>query len=95
MKPRAMTPKQIKASVYADILFSKQSLGPGGEFQSTAPMLRTVAALNPGASREEFVEACVAAGYRANTAANRFRESRKFDCEETGMTTDANGRLLG
>lgn len=65
-----------------------------GEFDSQAAVLRYVAAINPQASREEFVAACVAAGYPANSSANRFRESRKFDSENYGHVFDKAGRLI-
>ena len=46
-----------------------------------APMLRTVAALNPEASKEEFIRAMVDCGVHKNTAAIQYRASRKFDAE--------------
>lgn len=60
-----------------DLKFATES----GEFTSNAPLLRYVAAINPEATCTEFVAACVEFGLKANTAANRFRESRKFDAE--------------
>lgn len=66
----------------SDFEFAAESLGPGGDFETEAALLRTVAAWNPEASLSEFVAAAVASGYKANTAANRFRESRKFDKEQ-------------
>lgn len=65
------------AQIIEDIRFAEQS----GEFDSMAPLLRYVVAINPDASRTEFVEAAVACGYKANSAGNRFRESRAFDEE--------------
>jgi len=65
----------IVSRIMLDIRFAEQD----PEFASDAPMLRYVAAINPDASRTEFVEAAVACGYRANSAGNRFRESRQFD----------------
>lgn len=76
------------ASIRKDIVFSKGS----DEFKTDASLLRTVAALNPKASRKEFVEACVAEGYRANSSQNRFNESRLFDRTNNGATFDADGR---
>jgi hypothetical protein len=61
----------------ADFAFAKAS----GEFSNAADLLRYVAAINLSATREQFVEASVLAGFKANTSANRFRESRKFDAE--------------
>jgi len=43
-------------------------------------ILREAAFNCPWATREEFIKAAVECGYKANTAANRFRESRKQDC---------------
>lgn len=65
----------------ADFAFAAECYHPAGEFQSKAALLRYVAAINPEATRDEFVAAAVAAGYRANSSANRFRESRQFDLE--------------
>ena len=78
-------------SITEDTKFAQES----GEFSSTAPMLRYVAAINPQATRQEFIEACVVAGFRANSSANRFRESRAFDCTSYGYSVDAEGRLIG
>jgi hypothetical protein len=58
------------------------------------PVLRYVAALHPELTRAEFVAAAVQAGYRANSAARRFAESRAFDRDENGMHLTADGRLL-
>lgn len=73
----------------ADFEFAKEDFG-----SNAAVVLRYVAALNPEATRVEFVAAAVAAGYAANSSANRFRESRAFDCETYGFTQDAEGRLV-
>lgn len=78
-------------SIVEDIRFAEQDVGV--EFKGVAPMLRYVAAINPQATRQEFIQACVAAGYRANTAANRFHESRTFDRDTYGMIWDKEGRL--
>lgn len=82
----------IIASLEADFAFAE---GETDELPSSSDRLRYVAALNPEASRAEFVTAAVKAGYPANTSANRFRESRKFDCEAYNLTADKDGRLLG
>ena len=63
--------------IMLDIRFAEDS----GEFGTSAPLLRYVAALNPDATRQQFVDAAESCGYKRNTAANRFRESRKFDEE--------------
>lgn len=78
------------ASIIEDIKFAEESIG--GEFPSVASMLRYVAAINAEATRKEFVEACVAAGYKANTATNRFYESRKAWIQDFGGTMDKEGR---
>lgn len=65
----------------ADFAFAQECRHAAGEFLSDAALLRYVAAINPEATRKEFVAAAVAAGYRANTAGNRFNESRKFDAD--------------
>lgn len=62
----------------ADFAFAAAS----GEFANAAQLLRYVAAINPEASREAFVAAAVEAGYKANSSANRFRESRAFDANQ-------------
>lgn len=61
------------ASLAEDFAFAQDS----GEFANQATLLRYVAAINQGATLQEFVAAAVAAGYAANSSANRFRESRK------------------
>lgn len=76
--------------IIADIRFFRDS----GEYNTDAAMLRTVAALNPQASRREFVAACEAEGFRGNTTANRFNESRKFDRENYGAEFDRDGRAI-
>ena len=63
--------------ILSDIEFARGS----GEFGSIAAVLRYVAAINYEVTLGEFVGACVEAGFRANTAANRFRESRKLAAE--------------
>lgn len=78
-------------SLVEDIRFAEQC---SEELRNAAQILRYVAAINPHATQKEFVAACVFCGYRANSSANRFRESRAFDCSEYGWTTDASGRLL-
>ena len=75
-----------------DIKFAEESLGT--EFKSVSPILRYVAAINPDATRQEFIAACVAAGYKANTAGNRFHESRTFDVAEYDMVWLPDGRLV-
>lgn len=77
-------------SLAEDIKFAEEALWV--EFKGVAPMLRYVAAINPQATRQEFVEACVAAGYKANTATNRFYESRKAWIQDFGGTMDKEGR---
>jgi hypothetical protein len=79
-------------NLIADIRFAEES---PEELKNAAQVLRYVAAINPLATRQQFVEACVSCGYRANSSANRFRESRAFDCSSYGYTTDADGRLIG
>lgn len=79
-------------NLIADIHFAEEC---PDELKNSAQVLRYVAAINPQATRQEFVAACVACGYRANSSANRFRESRAFDCSSYGYTTSADGRLIG
>lgn len=81
----------MQNAIYADIIFSVDTRGPD---QSDASILQTVAALNPIASQEEFVVACVAAGYKYQTAVKRFRESRALDLDEYGAETDEDGRQI-
>lgn len=76
-------------SIQEDLIFALES----GEFKSRAPLLRYVASINPEATRAEFVAAREAAGYRANSATNRFNESRAFDLKNYGGSMDKAGRL--
>ena len=71
---------QTQSTIAADFEFAATS----GEFSNAATLLRYVAAINPDLTRAEFVAAAVAAGYAANSSANRFRESRKFDLQNFG-----------
>lgn len=64
----------------------------GYEVSQIAPMLRTVAALNPTASRAEFVAAAVSTGVNAATATKQFYVSRKADME-CGAVCDGDGRI--
>jgi hypothetical protein len=79
-------------NLIADIRFAEES---SEELKNATQVLRYVAAVNPQATRQEFVAACVACGYRANSSANRFRESRAVDCASYAYTTHADGRLIG
>ena len=65
-----------------------------GELPTAADILRYAAALNPEATRKEFVEAAVACGYPPNSSANRFRESRNFDVKEYGYLLAKDGSLI-
>ena len=66
------TNKVTPASLAEDFAFARDS----GEFANDATLLRYVAAINTDATREQFVAAAIAAGYRANSSDRRFRESR-------------------
>ena len=59
-----------------------------------APLLRTVAAMNPRCSKKEFVAAAVAAGYHPHSAGARFGESRAIDRKMCGAEFDSEGRAL-
>lgn len=67
---------------------------PPGDTQ--ADTLRTIAGINYGATREQFLNAAVRAGFKRNSAAARFLESRKASLEMDGDTykLHADGRLL-
>lgn len=74
----------------ADFTFARDS----GEFRSAAPLLRYVAALNIEASKSEFVDAAVAAGFPSHAAGARFGESRCASLSlEPELHLDAAGRL--
>ena len=77
-------------NIAADISFAKAS----GEFNNAADLLRYVASLNPSATREQVTAACVEAGFKANSCANRFRESRAFDAVAFGYVLNKDGSLL-
>ena len=77
--------------IQVDIRFAQEN---DGELPTAAAVLRYVAAINTEASRDEFVAACVACGYKANSSANRFRESRNFDRTNYGHVFDRDGRLI-
>jgi hypothetical protein len=55
--------------------------GESGEFANAAELLRYVAAINPLVTRKQFITACSDSGYKSNTSANRFRESRLCSLE--------------
>lgn len=79
-------------SLHSDIKFAQANMG---EFNnSISPMLRYVAAINTDCTRKEFIDACVAAGFKANTAGNRFRESRKETLSIDGGRIDREGRHI-
>ncbi len=61
-----------------DFTFAKES----GEFSRIAPLLRYVAALNPDATKKEFVSEAVKVGYHPATAAIQFSQSRAFDAAQ-------------
>lgn len=62
----------------ADFAFAQES----GEFLRDAPLLRYVAALNIEASKAEFVEAAVLAGFPRHSAGARFGESRRITLQD-------------
>jgi hypothetical protein len=64
--------------IISDFVFAE---GQREELTTMAAVLRYVAALNPEATVKEFIECAVEMGYRANTARNRFNESRAFDAQ--------------
>ena len=66
-----------------------------GEFSgSMTKALRYTAALNPQASRHEFVAALGEMGVHPGTATKQFALSRKFDAENYGAQFDKDGRAL-
>jgi hypothetical protein len=86
--------KEIDMDLAADFIFARDS----GEFDGprvSGKLVRYVAAINPDATRVEFIAAAVAAGFNANTAACRFLESRKFDMKsDPSLQMLADGRLV-
>jgi hypothetical protein len=77
--------------IIEDIKFAEED---SDELPTAADILRYAAALNPEATRKEFVEAAVACGYPPNSSANRFRESRNFDVKEYGYLLAKDGSLI-
>lgn len=80
----------MKTNIQADIKFALEC----EEFTRIAPMLRYVAAINPDATKKEFIEAAVELNYNPTTAAIQFAQSRKFDCDSYGHVLDKDGRLI-
>lgn len=75
--------------IAADLRFALAS----GEFPgSLTKALRYVAAINPQASRREFVAALVTEGMNPGTLVKQFGLSRKFDQQSYGIIVDADGR---
>ncbi len=73
-----------------DFDFAKAS----GEFDRIAPLLRYVAAINPQATKREFIVAAVQAGYNPDTAGIQFAQSRRFSLTFGDCSLDAEGRLV-
>lgn len=66
----------------------------GGRF-STTKVLRTVAAVNPDATRAMFLAGCALAGVCAATATKQFGLSRRFSVVEFGdCAVLPDGRLV-
>lgn len=63
-----------------------------GRYSITCAM-RTVAALNPGLTRKQFVEAICSLGHNKTTAAIQFAKARAFDVSEYGLVLAADGSL--
>lgn len=64
---------------------------------SKSPMLRYVAALNPEATRKEFVATAVEFGFHKTTATIQFEASRNFDLvnnSDDWASIDSEGRLV-
>lgn len=79
----------------ADFAFAEADEN-SADLRNEAQILRYVAAINPEATREQFVAAAVAAGYAANSSANRFRESRACSMEMDAAYYDLqkDGRMV-
>lgn len=76
--------------IRADIEFAKAS----GEFSRQAPLIRYVAAINPGSTKAGFVAAMVGAGYHPATAAIQFAQSRRESLSCGDVLALADGRLI-
>lgn len=74
--------------IKADIEFAKAEAG-----WSQADVLRYVAAINPEATKRQFVTEVTALGYHSGSAANRFSESRKTSLSCGDCAVDSEGRL--
>jgi hypothetical protein len=61
---------------------------------STTSVMRTVAALNPEATRAQFVQAMAQIGINESTAAKQFGLSRKVTLEDGGYSQLPSGALL-
>lgn len=77
--------------IATDFEFAK---GDRDELPTTAALLKYVTAINPEATKKEFVAAAVAAGYHPNTAAIQFAQSRviSLSCGDVLLLPD--GRLV-
>lgn len=65
-----------------------------GEFARQAPLLRYVAAINPGATKVEFVVAAQAKGYHPATATIQFAQSRRMSASWGDMILQADGSMI-
>lgn len=73
----------------------QEDLRWAGEFANAAELLQYVAATYPLVTRKQFITACSDSGYRSNTAANRFRESRLCSLEfEPNLNITPDGCLV-
>lgn len=78
-------------NIIADYQFALSSREFDG---SMTKALRYVAALNPEASRGEFVAALATVGVHPTTATKQFGLSRQFDAEAYGARFSKDGRAL-
>ena len=80
----------MPSQIALDIDFARQSPEFFGRLTA---LLRYVVALNPDATKAEFVKEATTRGYNATTAAIQFAQSRRFDVKEYSMELLADGRL--
>jgi hypothetical protein len=81
------------SSIQADFWFAKECTD---DFKHISPLLRYVAAINPDATKKEFIEAAVREGYNPNTASIQFVQSRQFTLGEDDSFSgiNKNGSLI-
>lgn len=77
----------------ADFIFASENAQRDG-LGGIAGQIRYVAAINPDATKAEFVAAAVVFGFNQSTASIQFTKSRRLWVEDFGGSIDSEGRLV-